>query len=156
MIQRLVSAAVIGLVLVSGLFFDGCINVDFGVEVNVSNLTDDQRERTARGAARWNAVTDDDHKIHLVTDGGICVRIVPQGEIPTSIAGATGLYSADEGRIYIDELATGDTFEMVMEHELGHSIGVGHHNGVGVMRVSGGQLDLSPDDKAQCHKDGAC
>lgn len=150
--------SLLSLLVVLSVALGGCSlvpGIHFGVEVNVNALDDEQRVRTQRAADRWNAVTDEDHKITLSVDDGLPILVVPQPEIPTPIKSATGLYT--ERAIYVADSLEGDSFEMVVGHELGHAIGIlWHHDGVGLMRVNGGQLELSEDDLRECRKAGAC
>jgi hypothetical protein len=95
-------------------------------------------------------------------DGADCGRrIVRQAPPPAATDGADGFYEIATGdtsldaKIFLRPGMTSARLREVSLHELGHSYGLEHHDGAGIMNPLAGP-EWTAEDAAECRALGVC
>lgn len=114
-----------------------------------ADMPPDARDEFATACADWNAVAIEQQSIG---PGDRRVIYWPREQMQT--VGANAETSAREMRIArdIDSAQRPKT----MTHELGHALGLKHHQGAGVMAADAPTTEILEADRAECRRVGAC
>ncbi len=104
----------------------------------------------ARAQLRWNTFAT--RQTSFAPGYGARCHVLP-GKVEPKAA----VYDHDAGLIVIDEDSENaqTAFESTLLHELGHSFGMGHVAGPGIMHDPQG-TDFTPDDLTECRAANAC
>lgn len=171
-LQKIVSAAVIALVMASGAFLGGCSAVttylrpgDSGApyRFRIEGATEEQRTAIYRAAERCNAMTNASHQIGFADDGERAVFVVDQRDLPcsSSIGPVSGCAVDDDNDgdrdAFVSRGLNEYGLEVVTAHELLHVLGLKHvPEGAGVMAPSAGPFPFSEADINECKRVRAC
>lgn len=128
---------------------------DGEIRLSIRGATPEQRAEITEAPAVWNAVARERFRFD---DADPEVLIVVR-DLSAERASTPDLAGYWDGRtVHVEQAFEGDTLQMIVSHELGHVLGIGHidDNVPGLMNPHAGQLELSPADIAECRRVEAC
>lgn len=108
-------------------------------------MPETQRAAFARSCERWNA-----RAVVRQSIGEGDRRVVLRLRSEMDNCGANAETNGREMRLPVD------ASEATMMHELGHALGLGHHDGPGVMATTATGSELRAEDIEECRRVGAC
>lgn len=114
-----------------------------------SRFSPDQRLAWQRAADQWNLIVDQPVAIRR---GGKWHALLE----PTTPLGFLGMTNAHDHKIQIEPTTPPERFYGVVLHEMGHAIGLSHHDGPGVMNQNITTTNFTVYDFIDCDQHGKC